>query len=44
MYISSPGGGTQIFFDGDVPHETLKWGSKELSKWTKYRVFRAEEP
>ena len=26
---------------GGVPHKTLKWGSKELTTSTKYRVFGA---
>ena len=35
------GGALKLFFDGGVPHETLKWGSKERTKTTKYMDFEA---
>ena len=35
------GGALELFFDGGVLHETLKWGSKEQTKTTKYMDFEA---
>ena len=37
------GGGTLLFFDRVVPQPTSKWGSKELTGRTKYRVLETTE-
>ena len=39
---SFPGGALEFYFDGDVPHESLKWGSKELTPRVKYGVLGTE--
>ena len=39
---NSPGGALEFYFDGGVPHESLKWGSKELTTRVKYGVLGTE--
>ena len=39
MYYTRGGAALKLFFEGGVPQETLKWGSKELTTRVKYRVL-----